>query len=330
MLNNRRVVWAFVIFLLIDLAVTGSAGAVWVWTPETGRWINPKNQPKETAEAQLEYASQLRLAGDYEEATSEYRKFFRFFPDSDLCAQAQFQVGELYEAQGDYERASTEYQKVISNWPASDLFDKVMGKQYEIADRFYQKGTRAEGFRFLRGRYVRRAMQTYQRVIENAPFGRAAARAQYRVAECYFASGRYLEATYEYQKVLDEYPSSDWAGQATYGLAMCYCKQALPAEYDQTIARKAVEQFRLFLRMHPGDPKADEAEARIAELREDMARQQLVIARFYERIEKRGAARLYYLSAVAKYPETEAAREATEQLEDTANLIEAPPTEEDQ
>jgi outer membrane assembly lipoprotein YfiO len=313
------------------LAVAGSAGAAWVWTPETGRWINPKNQPKETPEAQLEYASQLRLAGDYERAVSEYGKFFRFYPDSDLCAQAQFQVGELYEAQGDYERASSEYQKVVSNWPASDLFDRVMEKQYEIADRFYKEGTeRAGGFRFLRGRYVRRAMQTYQRVIENAPFGRAAARAQYRIAECYFTSGRYLEATYEYQKVLDEYPASEWAGQATYGLAMCYYKQALPAEYDQTIARKAVEQFELFLRMHPGDPKTDEAEARIAELREDMARRQLVIASFYERIEKRDAARLYYLSAVTKYPETEAAREATGKLEDTANLIEVPPTEADQ
>jgi outer membrane assembly lipoprotein YfiO len=306
----------------------GSAGAGWVWTPETGRWINPKNQPKETPEAQLEHARQLRLAGNYGKALSEYEKLFRFYPDSDLCPEGQFQVGELYEAKGDYSRASAEYQKVVSNWPASDLFDKVTEKHYEIADRFYQQGTdRTGGIRLFRGRYVRRAIETYQRVIENAPFGRAAARAQYRIAECYFVTGRYLEATYEYQKVLDEYPTSDWAGQATYGLAMCYYRQALPAEYDQTIARKAVEQFRLFARMHPGDPKVADAEAKIGELRADMARQQLVIARFYERIEKTDAARLYYRSAASKYPETEAAREAAETLKDAAtSVIEVPPT----
>jgi len=329
--SNRRIRSAFVAVFFIHLCAMGSAGAAWIWTPETGRWINPKNQPKETAEAQLEYARQLRLAGDYGKALSEYEKLFRFYPDSELCAGAQFQVGELYEAKGDYRRASAEYQKVISNWPASDLFDKVTEKQYEIADRFYQQGTdRTGGIRLFRGRYVRRAIETYQHVIENAPFGRAAARAQYRIAECYFVTGRYLEATYEYQKVLDEYPASEWAGQATYGLAMCYYKQALPAEYDQTIARKAVEQFRLFVRLHPTDSKVAEAEARIAELRADMARQQLVIARFYERIEKPDAARLYYRSAAAKYPETEAAREAAEKAKDTvANLNEALPTEAD-
>ena len=325
-LRSRETSAFFVIFL-IYLAFAGSASAVWVWTPETGRWVNPKNQPKETAEAQLEYANQLRLAGDYDEALSEYEKFFMFYPDSELCAEAQFQVGGLYEARGDYERASNEYKKVISNWPTSDFFDKVIEKQYEIADWFCQKEAKRAGrFTLFRGRYLLKAIEIYEWVIENAPFGRAAARAQYTIADCNFALGRYLEATYEYQKVLDEYPASGWAGQATYGLAICYYKQALPGEYDQTIARKAVEQFRLFVRMHPDDSKTEEAEMRIAELREDMARQQLMIARFYERIEKPASARLYYGFAVAKYPGTEAASEATAKLKDAASLIEVPPT----
>lgn len=304
-------------FLTILTCAT-NANAVWVWTPETGKWINPKNQPKETAQAQLEYASQLRLAGDYEEALAEYEKLFRFYPDSELCPEAQFQIGELYEARGDYERASKEYQKVISNWSASDLFDRVTDKQYEIADRFYQEELRRKGrFTLFRGRRLRKAMQIYEQVIKNAPFGRAAARAQYRIADCYYALGRYLEATYEYQKVLDEYPSSDWAGQAMYGLAMCYYEQALPAAYDQTIARKAIEQFELFMEMYPDDPKGKEARAKIAELREEMANQQLAIAGFYDREERPVSARVYYQSIVAKYPGTRAATQAKEKLEES-------------
>jgi len=315
MLSKRELGVLFVVAVVI-VAYTGAANAVWVWTPETGRWINPKSQPKETPEAQLEYASQLRLAGDYEEALDEYQKFFRFYPDSALCPEAQFQIGELYEARGDYERASKEYQKVVSNWRSSELFDRVVGKQYEIADRFYREEmTRRRRFRLFRGRYLRRAIRIYEQVIENAPFGPAAAQAQYRIAECYFASEQYLEATYEYRKVLDEYPSSDWAGQAMYGLGMCYYKQALPAEYDQTIARKAVEQFQLFMGLYPDEPKAEEASQRIAELREEMARQQLVVAGFYEKRQKPDSARVYYITVVKKYPGTRAAGEAKEKLE---------------
>ena len=308
--------WKLVCFMVLIFGTyAGVAHAVWVWSPETGRWINPKDQPRETPEAQLEYASQLRLAGDYEEARTEYEKLFRFYPDSDLCPEAQFQVGQLYEAMGDYERASKEYQKVIANWRASNLFDKVIAKQYEIADRFYQQELARLGrFRLLRGRYLRKAIHIYEQVIEDAPFGPAAAQAQYRIAECYFALGQYLEATYEYQKVLDEYPSSEWAGQAMYGLGMCYCKQALPAEYDQTLAHKAIEQFELFGEMYPDDPKTDEAGARIAELREEIARQQLVIARFYEKVEKPDSAQIYYRIVVAKYPNTDAAAEARAKL----------------
>ena len=316
---GKREMKAAVIIAVVLVAYAGAANAVWVWTPETGRWVNPKNQPKETPEAQLEYASQLRLAGDYEEALGEYEKFFKFYPDSDLCPEAQFQIGELYEARGDYERASKEYQKVVSNWRASDLFDKVLEKQYEIADRFYQEEmARTRRFRLFRGRYLRRAIRIYEQVIENAPFGPAAAQAQYRIAECYFASGHYLEATYEYQKVLDEYPSSEWAGQAMYGLAMCYYEQALPAEYDQTIARKSVEQFRLFAGLYPDDPKTQEATQKIADLLEEMARQQLVVAAYYEKIQRPDSARVYYRTVVAKYPGTQAADEAKEKLEAAA------------
>jgi len=306
--------------LLVCSLFMSTAGAVWVWTPQTGKWVNPKNQPKETAEAQLEYANQLRLAKEYDEALAEYGKLFRFYPDSELCPQAQFQIGELFEAKGDYMRANNEYQKVVANWSTSDLFGKVIEKQYELADRFYQQELdRRDKFALFRGRNLRRAISIYDQVIKNAPFGPAAARAQYRKAECYFASGQYLEATYEYQKVLDEYPASEWSGQAMYGLAMCFYKQALPAEYDQTIARKAIEQFDTFARMYPDDPKINSATTKIKELREEIARQQLVIAAFYERTQKPDSARVYYRSVIAAFPATQAASQAKGKLQGTSS-----------
>ena len=46
--------------------------AQWTWTPQTGRWVNMKRLPKETAELQIEHARSLMLQGDHRKAIEFY------------------------------------------------------------------------------------------------------------------------------------------------------------------------------------------------------------------------------------------------------------------
>ena len=57
------------------------AHAAWTWTPEIGRWINIRRQPRETAGLQFQYAEKLLTDGETEKAIDEYRKILRFFPE---------------------------------------------------------------------------------------------------------------------------------------------------------------------------------------------------------------------------------------------------------
>ncbi len=63
-------------YLLVELF------AYWEWTPETGRWINPKYYVGATSAEQWEIAMNTYKAGDYEKALREFKKLLEYFPTS--------------------------------------------------------------------------------------------------------------------------------------------------------------------------------------------------------------------------------------------------------
>ena len=55
--------------------------AYWVWTPKTGKWINPKYAVKDTPKQQMEWAMGFYEAGEYKRAISEFQKLILFRPN---------------------------------------------------------------------------------------------------------------------------------------------------------------------------------------------------------------------------------------------------------
>ncbi|HOQ90853.1 MAG TPA: hypothetical protein PLX03_11995, partial [Candidatus Hydrogenedentes bacterium] len=79
--------------VLVFLALP--AMAQWTWTPQTGRWVNLKRMPKESAELQLEYARSLKISGDYRRALKETDKFRQFYANDPLSDENEFLRGEI-------------------------------------------------------------------------------------------------------------------------------------------------------------------------------------------------------------------------------------------
>jgi outer membrane assembly lipoprotein YfiO len=302
--------------LILLSLVSGSAHAAWTWTPEIGRWINLKRQPRETAGLQYQYAEQVLTEGDTEKAIQEYEKILRYFPDSSYCELAQYSIGRALEAQEDYKEAVEAYQEVIDNYPNSRLFDNVLKKQRGIADHYFNEGVkREEKFVLLRGSNFDKAIETYRKVINNQPFSELSAEAQYRIGLCYMKLELYEEASAEFQKVIDFHPSSEWAAEAAYGTAECKYNQVLPSEYDKSAVDDALAKFRFFLRMYPDSSRAEEARAKLDELEERAAEHEFNIAMYYHRYMKYDSARMYFDSITRDYPETQWAEKARETLE---------------
>ncbi|HNR36787.1 MAG TPA: hypothetical protein PKO36_16545, partial [Candidatus Hydrogenedentes bacterium] len=72
-----------------------AAYAQWTWTPQTGRFVNIKRLPKETAELQIEFARGFLVKGDHSRAWRETNKFFEFYRKDPLADQNQFLRGEI-------------------------------------------------------------------------------------------------------------------------------------------------------------------------------------------------------------------------------------------
>ena len=299
------------------LGISTAAQAQWTWTPETGRWVNVKRLPKETAELQLEYARGLLVAGDYKKAMRETDKFENYYLDSDMADDNQFLRGEIRMAQGKQEDAAKEFQRVVASYPDSELFDKVVEKQYEIGDYFYEKGQRRSEKRYVLFRHApyKKAIDVYTTVIDNQPFTGAAAEAQYKLGLCHFARKEYVEAAYEYRRVIEDYSASDWVDEASSGLADTYYTSSLPPENDQSPSKLAVDAIDDFKDRFPSDERVADLNDKRVEMRDRIAKQRLQTAKFYEKRRQFTAARLCYEVVVDDFSDTSSAEAAKTWLE---------------
>ena len=314
MKNKYSIIFA-VSVILLALACE-NAHAAWTWTPEIGRWVNIRRQPRETAGLQFQYAEKLLAEGDTEKAMDEYRKILRYFPESNYCELAQYSIARALEAQEDYKEAVEEYQKVIDTYPNSRLFDNVLEKQRGIADHYFEEGVkREEKFVLIRGSNFDKAIETYRKVINNQPFSELSAEAQYRIGLCYMKLELYDEASAEFQKVIDYYSSSKWTAEAAFGTAESKYKQILPCEYDKTAIDDAISKFQFFLRNYPENTRAEEARGKLGELKELAAEHEYKIGMYYHRYLKYESARMYFNTITRDYPETQWAQKARETLE---------------
>lgn len=294
------------------------AYAQWTWTPQTGRFVNIKKLPRETAELQIEYARSKMMEGDYKQALQETIKFRNYFGESPLADQNQFLRGEIRLAEGNLVAAAKEFQSVVTQYPNSSLYDQVIKKQYEIGDKLYDRGKAVmnKPFKFLRKKPFKSAIEVYSMVINNQPFTDAAAEAQYKVGLCHQTRKEYTEAAFEYRRVIEDYASSDWVDDASYGLAMCYFEAARPSEYDQSPSELAVNAVDDFKRKFPQDERCATLETKRGEMRNAIAAQRLKTGQFYAKLRNFDAAHIYYQLVADKYGDTTSAEKAQKWLAD--------------
>ncbi|MBI2424708.1 MAG: outer membrane protein assembly factor BamD [Candidatus Hydrogenedentes bacterium] len=294
------------------LLFSATAAAQWTWTPQTGRWINLKQLPKETPELQMEYARGLLIEKDYKKAWRETGKFVQFYGDSDYADENQFLRGEIRQAQGKYMEAAKQYQQVLANYPSTELYDDAIERQYEIGDTYYEEGLKRvdSKWRLFRKRPLKRAVEVYSMVIDNGPFSPAAAEAQYKVGLCQYTRKEYLEAAFEYRRVVEDYSGSEWVDEASYGLAMCYHKMSLAPEYDQEPSQLTIDSINNHTARYPDDARNAELQTISTEMYNNIAEQRLLTAKFYERRRKFPSAKIYYEVVASQYPDAPAAEQA--------------------
>ncbi len=302
------------IFSLVFFCVlTQRAYPYWIWTPKTGKWVNPKTAVKPNPKEQFELAKSFYDEKKYEDAKREFRKLLRQYPKSFEASESQYYLGLIEEAQGNLYETYEAYQKVIDKYPFSERIQEIIEREYKIGEAFMAGEKRkAIGITLP---VENPAIEIFSKVIENSTYGPLAPKAQYKLGLVLKGLMRYYEAEEAFNKVITNYPNSEWVEAAKFQIASCRAAVSRGPDYDQGAAKEAKEKFEGFVKEHPDAVLSREAEKNINQLKEKEAEANFSIARFYEKQKAYEAAKIYYNEIINNYPDSAWAVKALERLE---------------
>ncbi|MEW6074881.1 MAG: tetratricopeptide repeat protein [Candidatus Omnitrophota bacterium] len=285
--------------ILVFMWVASPAYAFWIWTPKTGKWINPKTAAKETPKAQLEFAQGFYEGKEYEEAKREFKKLLKNYPKSAQAAEGQYYLGLIDEAEGNLYEAYQSYQKVIDKYPFSVRIAEINEREYKIAESFLA-GEKRKAMGVVLP-VENPAIEIFSKVVENSTYGPLAPKAQYKLGVVLKSLMRYYEAEEAFTKVVTNYPDSEWAEAAKFQIASCRANLSRSPAYDQGATQEAKEKFQEFIKEHPDVALTQEAEKQLEDLREKEAESSYGIGRFYEKQKDYEAAKIYYNDVISKH-----------------------------
>ncbi len=306
----RRTILISLIFLALSIS---QAYPYWIWTPKSGKWINPKTAVKQTPKEQFDFAKSLYEEKKYEEAKREFNKLLKNYPKSFEASESQYYLGLIEEAQGKLYEAYQAYQKVVDKYPFSERIQEVIEREYKIAESFMSGEKRKTMGVTLP--VDNPSIEICTKVIENSSYGPLAPAAQYKLGLVLKGLMRYYEAEEAFNKVVSNYPDSEWVGAAKFQIASCRQAISRGPDYDQGAAKEAKEKFEEFVAEHPDAALSRDAEKNITQLKEKEAESNYNIARFYEKQKAYQAAKVYYNDIVNNCPDSVWAAKALERLE---------------
>jgi outer membrane protein assembly factor BamD len=154
------------------------------------------------------------------------------------------------------------------------------------------------GQKALAKRDYESARQHFRRIIDAFPQSQYTAEARLGMGESYVKEGGSatdLLAVAAYREFLTLYPSHPKSDFAQFQVAEAYFRMKNSPDRDQTNTEHALEEYQRLVELYSGSKYAEEARARIAEVRNSLARAEFTAGYFYQRT------RLACRAAIARY-----------------------------
>ena len=149
------------------------------------------------------------------------------------------------------------------------------------------------------------AIKEFDAIILQYPGSAIVDDAQYYLSMSRFKRGEYILAAYQFSRLIKGMPSSEYLADAQFMLADCYYELSPNYSLDQRYTKKAIEEFQVFIDVFPLNQKVTEAENKIKELNDKLAKKDFETARIYEKLEYYTAAIMYYDDVMEVYHDTQ-------------------------
>jgi len=150
-----------------------------------------------------------------------------------------------------------------------------------------------------------KAKNLFTILVLNNPTGEIFETAQFYLAECHYGLKEYIEAIAEYEKLIKSMPQSAFVDDAYYKIGMCYFKLSPGYALDQEYTRKAMAQFQGFIEEFPDSELRPEAEKRLQECRNKLAKKEFKTGELYYKMGYYKAALMCFNQLLEEYHDTD-------------------------
>lgn len=168
---------------------------------------------------------------------------------------------------------------------------------------------------FERRRYEQARTQ-FRTIVERHPNSSYAPRARFLMGEAFYREAEFDKALKEFEVFLSFYPRHQIADLVQYRLAMGYYDQMKPIEQDQSVATKALDQFKKVVKEYPESRYATDSLAKIDICKGRLAQKEVWVANYYFTQNNPSAARQRLEGVLRDYPRTLVIPEALWMLAD--------------
>ena len=186
----------------------------------------------------------------------------------------------------------------------SAIMVQTCSSQKEALDAGDITSTFERGMVYMEKENYLKAEETFTFIIYNDPGGAFADDAQFYLAESYYHREEYLLAISEYDRLIRRMKNSSFVEHAFWRKAEAYCELSPDYRLEKDMTEKALRFLYDFIEIYPESKYVEDANLRITEMREKLARKLLETARLYDTLQEYESAMYYYDSVILNYADT--------------------------
>ncbi|MGJ8653225.1 MAG: outer membrane protein assembly factor BamD [Opitutaceae bacterium] len=285
--------------------------------PET-QFVRIATADDEAAAAQLlEVGRDKMAAGSFGSASRVFKKINKNYPLTIANAEALYLSARIQMIKGRWEKAFTKLQQIVWQHPNFENYDQVISAQFECATA-HMEGARGRILWVFPGfKMYDRAVAEFELIVSNAPYNDYAPLALMNIALISQQEEDPEIAIDALDRLINYYPQSMLAPDAYYKLAETYSSLVAGSAYDQGSTRRAISYYEDFLVLFPQSNFTGEVESNLKLMENLLASSRLNLGDFYYYYRSNNtAALIFYNEVITIAPDSEAAQEATDRIED--------------
>ncbi|MFC5049507.1 tetratricopeptide repeat protein [Rubritalea spongiae] len=238
--------------------------------------------------------------GRSKKAAKLYDKIASDYPMSKEAPDSRLREAQIYYETGELIDSFEKYQLFIEHYTNHSKYSEAIERQAEVANAA-STGKIKNNFLGLKSEIARSKVETmFTQVRDNAPYGKTAPIAQFRIGEMWQNDEDYNKAIQAYEDLYVKYPKHSLAPEAMYRVGDLLLKQSQDGNRNRGNLDTAETTFTDLTLLYPNSKQAKLAKQQLKNIAQSDISRSFSIAEFYEQKNQDKAALFYYNEVISK------------------------------